>query len=66
VSAARLWRADPNRLVFKVRHWTAADTATLHVPSHVAKLYVVTLKVDPEKKCKIISAQKIARKDLED
>ena len=25
--AACLWRADPKRLVFKVRHWTDADPA---------------------------------------
>ena len=26
-----LWRADPNRLVFKVRSWTDPDTAILYV-----------------------------------
>ena len=70
----RLWRADPNRLVFKVRSWTDADTAILYVYTAESSTggrdspsaFLFTLKFDPGGKCKITYAQKIAQKDIED
>ena len=70
----RLWRADPNRLVFKVRSWTDADTAILYVYTagtssgggDSPSAFLFTLKFDPEGKCKITSAQKIPQKEIED
>lgn len=74
VKPPRIWRADPNRLVFKVSNWTDADTAVLKV--HAAGTssgagdspsdFVFTLKFDPEGKCTITSAQKVAQKDVAD
>ena len=53
------------RLVFEVRDWADAPPQSFTCPRHVAKLYVVTLKSDREGKCKITSAQKIAKKEIE-
>ncbi|HMJ05104.1 MAG TPA: hypothetical protein VK474_02500 [Chthoniobacterales bacterium] len=70
----RLWRADPNRLIFKVREWTDADTAILYVYTagtssgggDSPSAFLFTLKFEREGKCKITHAQKIARKEIED
>jgi len=74
VRPPRLWRADPTRLVFKVRHWTDADTAILYVYAagtssgggDSPSAFLFTLKFDPEGKCTITSAQKIAKREIED
>ena len=74
VRPPRLWRADPNRLVFKVRSWTDADAAILYVYTagtssgggDSPSAFLFTLKFDREGKCKITSAQKIAQKEIED
>ncbi len=74
VRPPRLWRADPNRLVFKVRSWPDADTAILYVytagsssvGSDSPSAFLFTLKFDLEGKCKITSPQKIAQKEIED
>ena len=66
VRPPRLWRADPNRCVFKVRNWTDADTAILYVysagtssgGSDSPSAFLFTLKFDREGKSKITSAQK--------
>ena len=66
VRLPRLWRADPNRLVFKVRQWLDADTANLYVHtagtssggSESPSAFLFTLKFDREGKCKITHAQK--------
>jgi hypothetical protein len=57
-----------------VRHWTDADTAILYVYTvgtssgggDSPSAFLFTLKFDPEGKCKVTSAQKIAKKDIED
>ncbi len=62
------------RLVFKMRHWTDADTAILYVYTAVTSsgggdspsAFLFTLKFDLEGKCKITSAQKIAKREIED
>ncbi len=74
VRPPRLWRSDPNRLVFKVRQWTDADSAILYVYTagtssgggDSPSAFLFTLKFDLEGKCKITSAQKIAQKDIDD
>lgn len=74
VHAPRLWRADPNRVVFKVRKWTDADTAILYVYSagttngggDSPAAFLFTLKFDAEGKCKIVNAQKVSDKDNDD
>jgi hypothetical protein len=70
VRPPRLWRPDPNQVVFKVRNWTDADTAILYVYSAGASdsptAFLFTLKFDPEGKSKIVNAQQIPKKDIED
>lgn len=74
VRTPRLWRADPNRVVFKVRSWTDADTAILYVYSagssngagDAATAFLFMLKFDAEGKCKIVNAQKAPKDESED
>lgn len=64
-----LWRADPNRVVFKVEHWTDNNTALLYVhsagrssgESDAASEFFFNLKFDGDK-CSVTSARKILRK----
>jgi hypothetical protein len=74
VRPPRLWHADPNRLEFKVRNWTDADTAILYVYTagtssgggDSPSAFLFTLKFDAEGKCKIVNARKVPNKDIED
>ena len=74
VRPPRLWRLDPNRVVFKVRKWADADSAILYVysagssngDSDQPAAFLFTLKFDTEGKCKIVSAQKAPKEDVED
>ena len=74
VRPPRLWRADPNRVVFKVRNWTDADTAILYVYSagssngagDAATAFLFTLKFDAEGTCKIVNAQKVPKEESGD
>ena len=73
VRSPRLWRDDPNRVVFKMRNWTDADTAILYVYSAGTSngagdsptAFLFTLKFDAEGKSKIVNAQKVPTKDIE-
>ena len=73
VRPPRLWRSDPNRVVFKVRNWTDADSAILYVYSAGASngasdaptAFLFTLKFDAEGKSKIVNAQKAPGKEIE-
>jgi hypothetical protein len=73
VRPPHLWRADANRVVFKVRNWTDADTAILYVysagtssgGSESPTAFLFTLKFDAEGKSKIVNAQKVPTKDIE-
>ncbi len=66
VQPPRLWRADPNRVVFKVRNWSDADTAILYVYSAGSSngggdspaAFLFTLKFDPEGKSTIVHVEK--------
>lgn len=69
----RLWRGDPNRLVFRARSWVDADTATLFVytagvgsgRSDSPRVFSFTLKFDPAGRCRIVGAEKITEKEIE-
>lgn len=69
VRPPRLWRAEPNRLVFGVRHWTDAHTAILYVYTggsssgggDSSSAFLFTLEFDLEGKCKITSAKRSRR-----
>jgi hypothetical protein len=74
VRPPRLWRADPNRVVFKVRNWTDADTAILYVYSAGSSngggdsptAFLFTLKFDAEGKSKIVNAKRVPKEEIED
>ena len=74
VRPPRLWRGDPNRVVFKVRNWTDADTAILYVYSaestngggDLPAAFLFTLKFDAERNSKIVTAQKVPKMESED
>ncbi|MEP6955222.1 MAG: hypothetical protein ABI883_00220 [Chthoniobacterales bacterium] len=74
VRPPRVWRTDPNRLVFKVSKWVDADTAVLYVHAaegssgehDASSSFLFTLKFDPAGKCEVISARKATSKDIED
>ena len=74
VRPPHLWRFDANRVVFKVRNWTDADTAILYVysagtsngASDSPTAFLFTLKFDAEEKSKIVNARQMPKKDIED
>lgn len=74
VHPPRFWRGDPNRVVFKVRSWTDADTAILYVYSadpdsrsrNREAAFLFTLKLDAEGNSKIVHALKVPKGQSED